>query len=114
MATDDNPLLGQEWMIEDIAGSGVIDNSHASLHFLPDGRLAGSATCNRIIGSYESKGMQLTIQPVGITMMACPEALMHQEQKLLALLATVESYRTDDTGALVLMTTDGKTITARR
>lgn len=39
-------------MIEDIAGEGVIDNSHATLQFLSDGSLAGSATCNRIVGNY--------------------------------------------------------------
>lgn len=114
MATDENQLLGQEWVIEDIAGEGVIDNSQASLQFLPDGRLAGNGTCNRFFSSYQRNNMQLSIQPAGATMMACPEALMNQEQKLLTMLPTVESYRVDDTGALLLMTTDGKTITARR
>ena len=114
MATDKTPLLGQEWVIEDIAGSGVIDKSHASLQFLADGRLAGSATCNRIVGSYQSKGTQLIIEPVGTTMMACPEALMNQEGKLLQLLPMVTSYRIDKTGALVLTTGDGTTVVARR
>ena len=31
MAHDKTPLLGQEWVIEDIAGAGVIDNSDAAL-----------------------------------------------------------------------------------
>ena len=47
-------------------------------------------------------------------MMACPEALMNQEQKLLGLLAKEKSYAIDDTGALVLTTSDGNTILARR
>lgn len=51
---------------------------------------------------------------LGTTMMACPEALMNQEQKLLSLLAQVKSYAIDTTGALVLTTTDGNTILARR
>ena len=114
IATDKTPLLGQEWVIEDIAGSGVIDNSHASLLFFADGRLAGSATCNRILGSYKSDDKRLTIAPVGTTMMACPEALMNQERKLLDLLPTVESYRIDETGALVLTTANKTTIKARR
>ncbi len=114
MTTDKTPLLGREWMIENITGSGVIDNSNATLHFLPDGRLAGSTTCNRIVGSYKSKGRQLTIEPAGTTMMACPEALMNQERKMLSLLPTVESYRIDETGALVLTTADGSKIVARR
>lgn len=92
----------------------MIDKSHASLQFLADGRLAGSATCNRIVGSYQSKGTQLIIEPVGTTMMACPEALMNQEGKLLQLLPMVTSYRIDKTGALVLTTGDGTTVVARR
>ncbi len=114
MAHDKQPLLGQEWVIESIAGAGVIDNSHAALHFLPEGRLAGSATCNRILGSYESTGGKLRIQPAGTTMMMCPPALMNQERKLLDLLPALTSYRIDKTGALVLSTADGKTVLARR
>ena len=114
MKTDKSPLLGQEWVVENIAGGGVIDDSHASLHFFADGRLAGNGTCNRILGSYESDGNKLNIKPAGTTMMACPEALMKQERKLLDLLPTIRSYRIDDTGALVLMTQDKKFIVARR
>ena len=114
MAHDGNPLAAEEWTIEDIGGGGVIDNSHATLHFLSDGRLAGSATCNRMIGSYKLDGSKLSIQNPGATMMACPEALMKQEQKLLKLLPTVQSYRIDKNGALVLTTSDKKTIVARR
>ncbi len=114
MAQDSNPLAGQAWVIEDIAGAGVIDNSNATLHFLADGRLAGSATCNRIIGSYKNEGAKLTIKNTGTTMMACPEALMRQEQQLLKLLSTVESYRIEKTGALILTTSNKKSITARR
>ncbi len=114
MSTDPTPLLGREWMIEDIAGRGVIDNSHATLHFLSDGRLAGSASCNRMIGSYETTPGRLTVTIAGATMMACPEALMNQERKLLDWLPTVTSYRIDATGALILMAADGSTLTARR
>ena len=114
IANDKTPLLGQEWVIENIAGAGVIDNSHATLMFFADGRLAGSATCNRIIGSYTSEGKKLSIAPIGTTMMACPEALMNQEKKLLDLLPKLESYHIDATGALVLRTSDGGEIVARR
>ena len=114
MANDDMPLMGQEWQIEDIAGAGIIDNSHATLHFLPDGRLAGSATCNRIVGSYEGLGNSLAIAPAGTTMMACPEALMAQERKLLDLLPTVSRYKIDASGALLLIGADGTVLTARR
>ena len=114
MKNDKSPLLGQEWVIEDIDGAGVIDNSHASLQFFSDGRLAGSGSCNRILGSYKTTGNVLSIEPVGTTMMACPDALMNQERKLLDLLPKIRSYTIDDTGALVLMIDARTTIHARR
>lgn len=107
-------MLAREWVIEDIAGRGVIDKSRATLHFLPAGHLAGSATCNRIVGRYEETGERLPLAPAGTTMMACPEVLMRQERALLKLLPAVKRYRIDSTGALVLTTADATSITARR
>ena len=115
IASDPTPLLGREWVIEDIAGAGVIDDSHATLSFFADGRLAGSTGCNRILGSYEAVGDRLKIAPAGTTRMACPPALMDQERKLLALLPKVAGYRVDrTTQTLVLTLADGATLTARR
>lgn len=89
-----------------------MDNSPASLIFLPGGRLAGNASCNNLIGQYSVDGMSLTLTPAGVTMMACPEDLMAQEQKLLEALGTVERYAIDKNGALILTTASGDTITA--
>lgn len=114
IAHDDAPLLGRAWIIEDIAGGGTIDNTQPSLHFLADGRLAGSTGCNRIIGTYQTEGTQLTLSPAGTTMMACPEALMIQESKLLDLLGQITGFALDETGALILTTGTGTTLTARR
>ncbi len=116
LAQESKPQFsGREWVIEDIAGRGVIDSSNASLVFLAEGALAGNSSCNRIVGSYENKGGQsLTLEAVGTTMMACPEALMNQERSLLELLPNVKSFDFDKTGALILSTSDNKTITARR
>ncbi len=107
-------LVGREWYIEDIAGKGVIDHTQVTLHFLHDGRLAGNATCNRIIGSYEANDGRLTVSPAGTTMMACPEALMNQERRLLDLLTRIKGYSFDSSGGLILRAEDGTTITARR
>ena len=105
-------LVGPEWKIEDIGGQGVIDNSPAYLQFLPDGRLAGNATCNRLMGRYTIKGEALSFdEGLATTMMACPEAVMNQEQRLLKLLPGINSFRIDGTGALVMQTGTGETIT---
>lgn len=109
-------LVGPEWMIEDIDGKGVIDDSPASIEFMADGKLAGNASCNRMMGSFE-KGEaegEVSLEVAGTTRMMCPEALMNQENSLLEMLPKVTSYTIDDTATLHLKTDDGKTITARR
>ena len=103
-----------EWRIEAIGGQGVIDNSRATLVFGSDGRLSGDASCNRLIASYTVQGEKITISPAGLTMMACPPALMDQERKLVDLLRAVSTYSIDGTGALVLRTASGKQVVARR
>lgn len=106
-------LIDKEWVVEDIAGRGVIDDSRATLLFGADGRLSGQASCNRLIGGYTLKGSKLTISNPGLTMMACTPALMDQETRFVDVLNNVRSYRIDATGALVLTSSSGATITAR-
>ena len=114
MARDRTPLLGGQWVIEDIAGAGVIDRTHAFLRFLPDGRLTGSATCNRLRGRHQSAAQTLRLTLTATSRKPCAPALMHQEGKLLKLLPRVTHYRIDDTGALRLRTATGEVVTARR
>ena len=117
---DSSGLVGDEWIVEDIDGGGVIDATQASLGFAPDGSLSGLATCNRMLGRYEigadatPTGGSLAFDKVGATMMLCPPALMDQEGKLLAALETVSRFEIDDTGALVLHSDDASVVTARR
>lgn len=114
IAHDGQPLLGAEWLVEDIGGQGVIDDSRVTLRFGADGQLAGSAGCNRVFGSYRAEGAGLTLEPAGVTRMACPEALMAQEERFLETLARVTGFRIDETGALVLTDDAGAAIRARR
>lgn len=92
----------------------MVDDSPASLQFLPDGRLAGNASCNRLIDSFTRDGEKLAVTPAGTTMMMCPPALMEQERRLLELLPEIKSYKIDGSGALILQTSEGETIKARR
>lgn len=107
-------LQAGEWTVEDIGDRGIVDNSHVTLLFGPDGRLSGNASCNRLIATYSVKGAALTISPGGLTMMACPPALMEQERRFVDLLKDVRSFQIDGTGALLLETASGLKITARR
>lgn len=106
-------LMGKGWVVEDVAGRGVIDDTRPSLAFGQDGRLSGNGGCNRIIGTYVVNGARLTLGPPGLTRMSCPPAIMEQERRLVDVLGAVRTYRIDDTGALILTAGAGATITAR-
>lgn len=107
-------LVDAEWVVEDLANTGIIDSSRMTLNFDREGRVHGLASCNSYSAGYELTGETLTVQNPLATLKACAEALMNQEQKFLALLSKVDRYDIGGKGALILTTVDGKTITARQ
>lgn len=107
-------LTRAEWAVEDLGGQGIVDRSRPTIAFTPEGRVSGHGSCNRFMGGYALHEAELSFSPMGTTRMACPEALMRQEQLFLALLAAVVRYEIDATGALRLVTGDGRVIVARR
>lgn len=106
-------LTGVEWVVEDVDGGGIIDDSRITMIFDEEGRLGGRASCNGYFAGYEAKGSTLSISHPGSTLMACAEALMNQEQRFLATLGAAKRYRFLPDGALVLETDDGRSLTAR-
>ena len=107
-------LQGAEWVVEDIDGKGVVDFSRATLSFKEDGQLAGLASCNSYAAVFELTGEGLTIGPARNTRRACAPALNDQEQRFLSILAEVQSFEISETGALILRTPAGQSVTARR
>lgn len=108
-------LEGGIWQIEDINGAGIVDASRVEIAFDGDGRLSGTGGCNRFFAGYESDGTSLTIATeMGMTMMACPEALMRQDRTLSEALGSVDSYEIDETGALRLISAGETVVLARR
>jgi heat shock protein HslJ len=88
-------LLGTEWLLEDLGGSGVIDNAQATLSFPERGKVAGSGSCNRFFGSVEIIGDLVSFGPIGATRMQCAEAVSDQEQRYLAALQTADRMSVD-------------------
>jgi heat shock protein HslJ/uncharacterized lipoprotein YbaY len=107
-------LQGPEWVVEDIAGGGIIDRSRITLNFGADGRLWGRASCNTYQGEYTLTGETLTLALSATTMMACAPALMDQERKVFDVLGRIRAFELDPTGALILKADDGRTLLARR
>lgn len=104
---------GAEWVVEDIAGAGIIDRSRITLRFMGDNRIAGGASCNRYSGSYELAGEGgMTFDYLAVTRMACAPALMNQEDRFLQVLNRVSSAKIGRNGELLLTTPDGDTLKA--
>ena len=95
------PLVGA-LIVEDIAGRGIIDYSRIELVLEYDEQLSGSTGCNLLLGRYRVDGSAMTIDVATTTRKVCPEALMYQERVFLGAIESIDSYRFDPTGALVL------------
>ena len=106
-------LTGEEWVVEDINNRGMIDFSRVTLKFDDKGRLSGQASCNQYTTTYEFRE-GLDIDGAITTRKACAPALMKQEELFLTLLRDIKRLDFTPRGALLLTTSDGQSITARR
>jgi heat shock protein HslJ/membrane-bound inhibitor of C-type lysozyme len=107
-------LQGAEWVVEDLNGRGIVDRSRMTLRFGTDGRVSGRASCNKYSGTYLLTGEALMVSQAAMTRKACAESLMGQEDEFLGLLRGVRRFSISRNGALILHTSDRRTIKARR
>lgn len=105
-------LTQRTWVVTRFAGAEVMSGTRVTLGFDTTGRVAGSSGCNRWFAGYDLTGESLTIRQSGATMMACPEHYMAQERAFITALTQVRGFDIDDTGALLLLGSDGPVITA--
>lgn len=74
---------------------GVLEKLQVSLEYDPvEGRISGSAGCNRYFGEVALDGNDLTIStgPMGMTRMACSEEVMEQEAAFIEALGRVTRF----------------------
>jgi len=102
--------LTGNWLVEDIAGGGVIDNAQSTLEVGEDGSVSGSTAVNRYNGKAKIEGQKIEFGPLATTRRAGPPALMDQESKFIKALEKVASFRIEDSGLLYLMDETGKDI----
>jgi heat shock protein HslJ len=107
-------LRGDEWVVEDIAGGGIVDGSRVTVQFGPGDRVTGRASCNRYTGGYALSGEGLQLKGLASTRMACAPALNQQETRFLQILGQVVRHEFTADGALVLVASDGRRLRARR
>ncbi len=104
------PLEGTVWTLVELGGKPPVDGPGARTAELAlDSEthgIAGSTGCNRFMGTYALADGKLSLLPGGMTMMACPEDVMAQEQAFLAALRSATGYRIAG-GRLELLAGDG-------
>jgi heat shock protein HslJ len=93
-------LAGTSWNVTGYnngrqAVVSVLKGTSLTLAFTGDGKVAGSAGCNRYTAAYTSEGQKLTIGPAAATRKMCaqPDRVMEQEQQFLKALETVATAR---------------------
>lgn len=110
-AAQSQPLpVDQTFKVEWIGERPLIDRSHLTVRFSPDGRASGSAGCNQWMSNYEVAGKQLSLKAPAGTRKLCAESLMEQENRFLKTLGEINSWSFDGDGALHLHTQDGHSI----
>lgn len=105
-------LTGGTWNVIKINNQDVIKGSEATFIFEGD-RMGGSTGCNSFSTSYEAKDGNLTIGATALTKMMCDPATNKQEQNFIAVFNNLNSYEFNN-DALILKTSDGKSITAKK
>jgi heat shock protein HslJ len=106
-------LAGTAWKVTGYnngrqAVVSVLNGTELTMEFAADGRVAGSAGCNRYTGSFKQDGKALSFGPAAATRRMCsePDGVMEQEQQFLKALETVATAR-QEADQLELRTADG-------
>jgi heat shock protein HslJ len=91
------PIEGTYWKLIELGGMVAVGGSNAneaSLVLNAEGKkLTGSTGCNPLLGSYKLRESSLRFKPAGLTKMACPDALMKQEEAFVEILKETNNYR---------------------
>ncbi|BCK56391.1 META domain-containing protein [Nocardia wallacei] len=91
VAEPDRPLTGTTWIVtallrpEGQVRSQALDDARPTLTIAPDGQVTGTAGCNRMTGSADIAGSDVTFR-IGTTRMACPTEVMEVERQVLEVL----------------------------
>jgi putative lipoprotein len=95
------PLCGTNWKLAELNGHPPAQPMGKNVAELvrseSEERYSGSTGCNRINGAFELDGNTLHFKAGAMTMMACPDPLMKQEQAFKAALQPVTAYRISGT-----------------
>lgn len=92
---------------------GILEDTQITAVFDAEGKVGGSAGCNRYFAGYTVDGASIAIEPPASTRKMCPEAIMQQEQAYLAMLPTAATFSIQG-DELELRTADGALVASYR
>jgi len=86
-------LTGKVWALTELMGNPPMAGTGISAQFTADGKVSGSAGCNRYSGTYTVSGSNITFSsPMASTMMMCEQPVMDQESAYLKMLGEAKTY----------------------
>lgn len=86
-------LTGKVWALTELKGNPPVAGTGIFAEFTADGKVAGSAGCNRYNGTYTVSGSNITFSsPMASTMMMCEQAVMDQESAYLKALGEAKTF----------------------
>lgn len=108
---EEGSLTGIVWNLTALNGQPLAADTSITAEFNEDGTVGGSSGCNNYDASYETDGSNIAINssPAAMTMMACPEPIMAQEQTYMAALASVATFAVS-ADALTLFDAEGSPV----
>jgi len=89
-------LVGSEWLLEDLAGKGVLDGARATLSFEDGMKVSGRGSVNRFHAPIKIEDGKPKFGPIASTKMAGPPAVMNQEQAYFEALGKAASITLDE------------------
>lgn len=110
---DVSSIRGTSWIVDDIAGRGVLDRAEPTVIFGQDGHLSGRGGCNNYFGSYTLENTRLVVSQIGSTRMLCADAQMNQERSFFATLESARTVRFQNDGRLVIETDQGEILLSK-
>ncbi len=95
-------LLAGVWRLVDLPGVTVPEGAEPTFEVTGD-FMSGASGCNRYTGGLSLSGEGLSLQPGGMSMMACEEPFMQLEAAFVERLGRVSGFDIDEAGRLVLL-----------
>ena len=96
------PLAGTSWILTSLDGAGLLQETTVTLDFVDEMTAGGSAGCNSYNTTYEVNGIRISFGATAVSLRACSEPVMDQEQSYLQALEDAKFYQVTDAGLLWL------------